>query len=211
MQTQDPLTNLPDRETLREALDRTIALGENVSLATLDIDSFMEVNLDFGPETGDNVLKTLAEMLEAEATTNGGAAFRLSGDEFAILLPGLTLEQAFLKMEQLRGRIQEAATVFSVPDGRAVTVSVGVAQYPRDGKDVQSLFKATDAAVLSAKEQGRNAVGLPPNEEMVLKSCYYPSGDVRKLKVLSEKVNRKESVLLREALTDLLRKYDTVK
>jgi diguanylate cyclase len=211
MTGNDPLTGLPDRETLREALDRTIATGENLALATFDIDSFMEVNLDHGPEVGDRVLKRLARFAEEEAEACGGAAFRLSGDEFAVLMPGLTLEQAFLRMEQVRAKVQEAAAEFGIPDGRGITISVGVAQHPRDGKDAQALFKSADAALLSAKEQGRNAVGLPPNEEMVLKSCYYPSGDVRKLKSLAEKTNRKESVLLREALSDLLRKYDTAK
>ena len=211
MKGNDPLTGLPDRETLREALDRTIAVGETLALATFDIDSFMEINLDHGPEVGDAVLKTLAKFTEEEAEACGGAAFRLSGDEFGILMPGLTLEQAFLRMEQMRAKVQNAAAEFGIPDARTVTISVGVAQYPRDGKDAQALFKSADAALLSAKEQGRNAVGLPPNEEMVLKSCYYPSGDVRKLKLLAEKLNRKESVLLREALSDLLRKYDTAK
>ena len=92
---------------------------------------------------------------------------------------------------------------------RQKTITAGVAQYPRDARDVQGVLKAADAALLSAKESGRNCVGLPPNEEMVMKSCYYPASSVRKLKALAERLYRKESLLLREALNDLLRKYDT--
>jgi hypothetical protein len=89
-----------------------------------------------------------------------------------------------------------------------VTVTVGVAQHPRDAKDARGLLEASAAALQAAKEGGRNRVGLPPNEEMVMKSCYYPATSVRKLKTLAERLKRKESHLLREALDDLFRKYD---
>jgi diguanylate cyclase len=69
-------------------------------------------------------------------------------------------------------------------------------------------MRTADAALTAAKESGRNQVALPPNEEMVMKSCYYTGAGVRKLRALAERLNRKESTLLREALDDLLRKYD---
>jgi len=65
-----------------------------------------------------------------------------------------------------------------------------------------------DRFFVTVKEMGRNQVALAPNEEMVMKSCYYPSTAVRQLKILVEQLKKKESVLLREALNDLLRKYD---
>ncbi|MHB1681294.1 MAG: GGDEF domain-containing protein, partial [Bacilli bacterium] len=58
------------------------------------------------------------------------------------------------------------------------------------------------------KELGGNRVGLPQPEEMVMKSCYYSSARLRRLKLVAEKEARPESVLLREALDDLLKKYD---
>jgi len=209
MKVGNQLTGLPEREALRRALNGPIGAGENVAIAHLDMDSFHGINVDFGSEVGDRVLQALASLLESEAAAAGGTAYHFSGDEFALLLPGHTLEQAFLRMEGFRARVQGSAERFGIPDGRLVTVTIGVAQYPRDGKDVESLFKAADAALLTAKELGRNAIGLPPNEEMVMKTCYYPAGTVRKLKTLAERVSRKESVLLREALDDLLHKYDT--
>src|SRR4051812_1784304 len=96
MKGADALTGLPDREALRADLAVLMAAAENVALAVLDIDYFETINRDFGSETGDQVLQGAAALLSSE-----GTAFRLSGDEFAILLPGLTLEQAFLKMEGL--------------------------------------------------------------------------------------------------------------
>ena len=201
----DVLTGLPGRPSLTMALKPLVDGAADVALAVLDVDFFTEVNAKYGPETGDRLLQALADLLEKEVPQT---AYRISGDEFALLLPHQSLEQAFLRMETLRNRVAGATEQFGLPDGRAVTITIGVAQYPRDARDAEGLLKAADAALLAAKEGGRNSVGLPPNEEMVMKSCYYPSASVRKLKALAERLNRKESPLLREALNDLLRKYD---
>jgi predicted signal transduction protein with EAL and GGDEF domain len=152
------------------------------------------------------VLARLAAMLQEEAPDG---AYRLSADEFALLLPGVCLEQAFLRMEALRARVQASAKHFGLPENEEVTACIGVAQYPRDAKEAEGLLRAAEAALSVAKEAGPNRVGLPLNEEMVMKSCYYPASNVRRLKSLAEQSKRKESVLLREALSDLLRKYDT--
>jgi diguanylate cyclase len=202
---ENTLTGLPDRDALKMAVSRTISQGEGAALAVLDVDRFMEINTRFGQEVGDRVLKTLGAVLSESAP---GQAYHVSGDEFAVLLPGMTLEQAFLRLEGLRGRIEESQERFGLPEEAKLTVTAGVAQYPRDAKDEPSLMRTADAALMAAKESGRNQVALPPNEEMVMKSCYYASASVRKLKALAERVNRKESALLREALDDLLRKFD---
>ena len=201
----DPLTGLPNEPALHDTLKRSLSALADVALAVLDLDSFAEINNDFGMEVGDRVLKVLAGAL-AEAAPAG--AYHLSGDEFALVLPGLSLEQAFLRVEVLRGRIHNTPELFDLPDRRALSITLGVAQYPRDAKDVGGLLRAALAALQAAKEGGRNQVALPPNEEMVMKSCYYPSSSIRKLKALAERLGRKESPLLREALDDLFRKYD---
>jgi len=110
-------------------------------------------------------------------------------------------------METLRATV-ESSPRFELPDQRNLMVTIGVAQYPRDAKDARSLLQAADAALATAKESGRNQVALPPNEEMVMKSCYYPASSMRKLRALAERLGRKDSPLLREALDDLFRKYD---
>lgn len=205
MEHIDKLTELPNRAALDSTLKGIIEREDGVALALLDIDYFLEINDGFGYEMGDRVLQALAALL---ARHTPDAAYRISGDEFAIVLSNVTLEQAFLRMEALRARVQEAVDHFELPSRRAVTVTVGVAQYPRDAKDVRGVLSAAAAALEAAKEAGRNQVGLPPNEEMVMKSCYYSSSSMRKLKELAKRLNRKESHLLREALDDLLRKYD---
>jgi predicted signal transduction protein with EAL and GGDEF domain len=96
----------------------------------------------------------------------------------------------------------------SVPNRFAVTATIGVANAPRDAKSSEQLMRKADLALYAAKEQGGNAVGLPPAEDMVLKSSYYSSAQLARLKALAERKKTKEAVLLREALEDVLRKYD---
>lgn len=201
----DALTSLPTRVALDRTIKEAIAGGSTVALAVLDVDNFVDINSRFGQDIGDRVLQTLARLV-AEAVPAG--AYRIAGDEFALVMPGHSLEQAFLQMEGLRTRVAGANDQFGLPDGRPVLISIGVAQYPRDAKHARGLQEAADAALGAVKENGGNAVGLPANEEMVMKSVYYPASSLRRLRALAERLGRKESPLLREALDDLLRKYD---
>jgi diguanylate cyclase (GGDEF)-like protein len=201
----DPLTGLPDHLALDKALKPLIGSPAGVALAALDLDHFLEINTTFGAEVGDQVLRTLARLL---GESEPGQVYRMSGDEFVVVMPGLSLEEAFLRVEALRKQIEGASERFGLPDQRAVTIKAGVAQHPRDAKDARGLLEASAAALQATKEGGGNRVGLPPNEEMVMKSCYYPATSVRKLRTLAERLKRKESHLLREALDDLFRKYD---
>jgi diguanylate cyclase len=198
----DSLTGLPDRVALEHTLQSLVGAAEGVALAALDL---VEINAEFGTEVGDRVLQTLARLLNA---SEPGSVYRITGDEFMIVLPGLGLEEAFLRVEALRKRIEEATQQFGLPNQQTVTIKAGVAQHPRDAKDARGLLEASAAALQVAKEGGRNRVSLPPNEEMVMKSCYYPASSMRRLKALAERLGRKESPLLREALDDLFRKYD---
>jgi diguanylate cyclase (GGDEF)-like protein len=204
-QHSDPLTGLPDRVALEGALKPLIGADDGVALAALDLDHLLEINAEFGSKVGDQVLQTLARLLDE---SEPGHVYRITGDEFMIVMPGLSLEEAFLRVERLRKRIEDAAQEFGLPDRRTVTVTIGVAQRPRDAKDARGLLEASSAALQAAKEGGRNRVGLPPNEEMVMKSCYYPATSLRKLNTLAKRLSRKESHLLREGLDDLFRKYD---
>ncbi|MBE1446502.1 GGDEF domain-containing protein [Paenibacillus sp. OAS669] len=205
----DEMTGLRNREALELQLKETSQECEGVALALIDVDHFLDINRLFGHDTGDHVLKTIADILKEQ--TSEQAVFRVSGDEFAVVLADFSLEQGFLKMESVRAAVQASKERFQLPadeQAQEISVTVGVAQYPRDAKDMNGLMRAANAALMSAKESGRNQVALPPNEEMVMKTCYYPATMVRQLKTLAEKLKKKESILFREALADLIRKYD---
>jgi diguanylate cyclase (GGDEF)-like protein len=200
-----PLTGLPARPALENDLKQALSSEESCALALLDMDYFRELNEELGSEAGDALLRDMAALL---SEAQPGGAYHIGGDEFALLLRNVSLEQAFLAMEQLRARAQTAAARHRLADGRASSATLGVAQFPRDAGDARALWSKASAALQAAKENGRNTVSLPPNEEMVMKSCYYPASSTRKLAALAKRLGRKESPLLREALDDLFRKYD---
>ena len=212
----DALTGLPGRVVMEDELTRRLAQREPVAVALIDVDFFQEINDKRGHAEGDRTLQQMASLLRETAI---GTAYRISGDEFALVIPQVTLEQGFLQVERLRALVSGAdfglagfgLAGFGLTNARPVTITAGIAHAPRDAKEVQALLNAADAALLSAKEGGRDQVALPPNEEMVLKSCYYPAAGLRKLKALAERLGQRESYLLRDALTDLLRKYDTAR
>jgi len=202
----DLIPGIMDRGPFRDSLKKAIATEETLSLALMDADSFMELNELQGEEAGDRLLLLLGAVLSANAQAYGWQVGRIGGDEFALFLPGVTLERAFLAMEALRAElVQKMNGPF---DPIKPTFSIGVVNCPRDAKDVSGLFRQAENALFQAKEAGRNQVALPAKEEMVLRSCYYTTTQLARLKKLAEQAKKKESVLLREALDDLLRKYD---
>jgi diguanylate cyclase len=204
----DTLTGVDSATAFRERLDNAVAREETVSLALIDIDNFKGLNDAHGHKAGDALLQALGHRLQALAEDTSGFAGRLGGDEFAVVLPGMALENAFLRLERFRAEVGAERGLIPILPDYGPTLSVGLASYPRDVQSAADLLSRADQALWSAKQTGRNTVALPPSESMVLKTCHYTQAQVGRLKVLAEKRNVKESSLLREALDDLLRKYD---
>jgi len=189
------------------AVEKAIKGEGGASLLLVDLDNLMVLNEKAGRDVGDKAIRTAMRVLDARAHAEGWTCGRIGGDEFALVAPGLPLEAAFLRAERVRAELA-AALRKSVPTKFAVTATIGVANAPRDAKSSEQLMRKADLALYAAKEQGGNAVGLPPAEDMVLKSSYYSSARLARLKALAERKKTKEAVLLREALEDVLRKYD---
>jgi diguanylate cyclase (GGDEF)-like protein len=179
---------------------------QTVTLFAVDLDDLHSLNLEVGRPAGDRFIKTATAVLAKAAAQDGWTFGRIGGDEFALLLPRVGLEQAFLKAEKLRADVEEALKK-AVPERRC-TASIGVANYPRDAKNADELKRKADLALYAAKEQGGGAVSLTPGENMVLRSSYYPAAQLGRLRSMAERQRKKEAVLLREALDDLIRKYD---
>jgi diguanylate cyclase (GGDEF)-like protein len=177
------------------------------SLLLVDIDNLQVVNEKGGRALGDAAIAAVMRALQTTARAEGWTFERVGGDEFALLAPGVPLETAFLRAERLRADLA-AVLRKAVPARYGASATIGVANAPRDAKTGEQLMRKADLALYGAKEQGRNVVGLPPAEDMVLKSSYYSSAQLARLKALAERKKTKEAVLLREALEDVLRKYD---
>lgn len=172
-----------------------------VSISIFDVDLMGRFNAEQGRVEGDAALASLSSGLAA-ALNEGERLFRIGGDAFAILLPGVEKEQAFLRVEQLRAALDaDVATP-------GFTVSVGVASVPDDAHKSRDLILKASEALYRAKVNGRNKVCLAREEKMVTKTSHYQQGQLLGLRRLAEREGIGEAVLLREALNDLLRKYN---
>src|SRR2546428_12413563 len=103
------LPNVLDRAAFLGELERLSGGEEAVTLGLLDLDRFKALNDSYGHGVGDEVLAALRTRLATFAGDEGGVAGRVGGDEFALALPGLTLEQGFLRLERLRQALEDAA------------------------------------------------------------------------------------------------------
>ncbi|PYQ01627.1 MAG: diguanylate cyclase, partial [Acidobacteria bacterium] len=165
---RDGLTGLYNRrafdDELRRAFGREDRQHGRLALVLLDIDHFKKLNDTFGHPAGDAVLRHTARVVE-QHLRRGDQAARFGGEEFAIILPGTSEAGTVRLAERVRDAVEKAQLVF---DGArlSVTVSLGAAVWPADGKDEESLIAAADRALYAAKQAGRNraalASGLPP-------------------------------------------------
>jgi GGDEF domain-containing protein len=170
----DELTGLPGRRALMEAM---AGLGPRYTVAMADVDHFKSFNDTHGHDIGDQVLKLVAARL-AEVD-GGGRAFRYGGEEFTVLFPNLSLEEALPHLEASRASVESyemavrgedrpkekelgeklrGADDTQPPDKLlSVTVSIGAAE-PAEGLTPQQVLKAADEALYRAKRGGRNRV-----------------------------------------------------
>jgi len=159
MAYHDALTGLPNRmlfkDRLTMAMSYAIRYKKVVAILMLDLDKFKAVNDTLGHAVGDQLLKSVAERLPRLLRTNDTVA-RIGGDEFVIVLPEISSpEDAGVIAEKM---IRSFAVPF-ICDGNElrITTSIGIALYPADGNDVETLMKCADTAMYNAKTKGRNA------------------------------------------------------
>ncbi len=150
--TRDPLTGLGNPTEFREELDRALALatrhGEPLSVAVVDLDDFKLVNDRKGHRGGDRLLVGLAELLRGGRPED--RAFRIGGDEFALIFPRTTVDGAMQSLNWFRVAAAESL------DG--VTLSCGVGELDRTAPNAETMVEQADAAVYEAKRLGRDRV-----------------------------------------------------
>lgn len=156
----DPLTHLYNRYFLFDQGSKEVAKAQRghfpLSLLILDVDHFKEVNDTHGHLVGDEILAELAHFIVKNQRSYDIAA-RFGGEEFVILLPNTTKEQATTVGEKIRGNV--ASRLFSslkVP----VTVSIGVSSLTPTQKTLEELLQAADYALYQSKLEGRNRVSV---------------------------------------------------
>jgi diguanylate cyclase (GGDEF)-like protein/PAS domain S-box-containing protein len=157
----DPLTELPNRRFYIESLTQAIKLAKRqqqcLAVLFIDLDHFKPINDKYGHAVGDEFLCTIAKRLRAQLR-EGDTLSRFGGDEFVILLPDV---QSADTVEQLASSILtelRAAKVTVNGYEFSVSMSIGVAVYPENGEDAESLIEQADAAMYRVKNTTRNAV-----------------------------------------------------
>jgi len=158
----DTLTGLPNRRSLRERIERALALramrGEELAVMFVDLDHFKEVNDTLGHDVGDALLVQVAGRMQ-DCMPSGGIVARMGGDEFTVLLAARDAAGAAATVGH---QILEAlSAAFDVSGKRVyVSASIGVSLAPRDGVEIEALFKHADQALYEAKGAGRNRMSL---------------------------------------------------
>ncbi len=158
----DPLTGLGNRRSLFERLEmeleRAERFSEGCALAMIDVDHFKNLNDVHGHLAGDAALRRVGELLGG-AVRRVDTVARYGGEEFAVVLPRVSSAVALEVAEKVRGLIASSAFEHGArqPGGR-VTISIGVACFPGDARDLATLIDCADAALFAAKRKGRDAV-----------------------------------------------------
>ena len=182
MAYRDELTALPSRRALNQML---LSLGRRYTIAMLDIDHFKKFNDTHGHDVGDEVLQMVAAKIARIA--GGGKPFRYGGEEFTIVFPGKSPQQAQQHLEALRSEIENYKMVMRQHQRRnqsssanragqkarsrntsespankslSVTISIGYATREGDMKLPEAVIKAADQALYRAKNKGRNCLSI---------------------------------------------------
>ena len=155
----DGLTGLANHRALWDTLERETAQAERhnhpMSAIMVEIDRFKLTNDHFGHLQGDAILRAVADVLKKH-TRAGDLAARFGGDEFMLLLPTATKAAAVQIAERIRHHVQEIPG----PNGVRLTVSIGLASMPEDGRTASALVEAADRAMYEAKYIGGNCVNI---------------------------------------------------
>lgn len=149
----DPMTGLFNRRAMQQMLDEYEVERQPLTVIALDIDHFKAINDRFGHDVGDAVIVSLATLMQQDLRSDA-ALCRSGGEEFLLLLPGVSLAQAQKIAERLRTRVAS----HDMEVAGHITISLGVAHWGADATSIAAVLKEADKALYDAKSQGRNCV-----------------------------------------------------
>ena len=161
----DPLTGLFNRRYMEESLEkeirRAVRYSRSLAVLMLDLDHFKEFNDKFGHGAGDALLMTLAEFLQ-KFVRGYDIACRYGGEEFVMILPEISPENALKRAEQLLTEVNRLNVQYQGQTFESIRLSVGVALFPQHGAGWETVLRAADTALYQAKAGGRNRVVMVP-------------------------------------------------
>ncbi|MDD4854821.1 MAG: diguanylate cyclase [Sulfuricurvum sp.] len=162
----DPMTGLYNRRhylaTIQEEMNRAKRHNSSMALMMLDVDYFKSYNDTYGHQAGDDVLIRIAQVLKLYTSRSGDYAFRLGGEEFALLVSEMSDEEYLFLGHRILNEVEGLAILHEKNDASAyVTISMGIFVYSLEsGLTYEELYKEADDQLYAAKDQGRNQVIL---------------------------------------------------
>jgi len=157
---RDYLTGLYNRRKFEEFLTyeikRSLRHHHKFTILMIDLDNFKYINDTYGHASGDLVLKEVTNIFGSNLR-NADILARLGGDEFAVILPETPYESGYAVVEKLRSRL-EATPISLMFDQITLTASFGIAEYPDQGENIESLLTGSDLAMYKAKRAGKNTI-----------------------------------------------------
>lgn len=166
---RDPLTDLFNQRVFNDMMAYEIKRAErhkySFALMVIDCDNFKPINDNFGHAFGDKFLQTIADILEEEKRDEDIAA-RYGGDEFTLILPECDENGAMTVANRISKRIESEKLI--APDGTKVgiTISIGICVYPQHTMSQKDMFVIADSMMYQAKEEGKNSIKLPGQEDV---------------------------------------------
>lgn len=151
----DPLTGVTNRQKSTQDLEAFFRSSDRsqqpIAIAVIDVDHLRDVNAQYGHAAGDAVLRQFGHLLRQSFCSEDVVA-RWGGEEFVIGMYGMTREAGVQRLIQVLEHIDQQAILIDTGETVAVTFSAGVAQYPKDGKDLKTLYRIADLALRQAKQ-----------------------------------------------------------
>jgi len=202
------------RDRAHEILESQVSLAQRnkglVACIFLDIDHFRPLLESRQPTFCQSILSQAEDFLRRLVQV--GQAVSSGRDEFLVVVENINVEDALILAEKMRSQLAEMLVKWALSDAATdssrLGCSAGVAVYPDHAADARELLRAAEEGMYRAKRQGRNRTNLPANERMLLKSNYYTSAQLERLRLLAQRMECTEASILREALDTFLRKHD---
>jgi len=158
---RDPLTGLFNRRFMQESLNKELQRSRRkqrpLAIIFIDLDHFKHFNDTFGHDAGDSVLKSMADSFRVHFRTDD-VICRYGGEEFAVILPESTIEDAARRAEALRLATRDLKLVHRGTVLNPVTLSIGIAGFPDHARDAQELLDRADKCLYQSKANGRDRV-----------------------------------------------------
>jgi len=159
LSVRDDLTGLFNRRFMEETLQREFMQSQrskrSIGIVLMDVDFFKQFNDTYGHKAGDVVLVELAGLL-TRTIRKGDVVCRYGGEEFLLILPGTSAEKAMERAESVREKVERELRIIHNDEWLPITISLGVATFPDNGRSPDEVIKAADDALYKAKEKGRN-------------------------------------------------------